>query len=622
MRLVSKRTRLPNKADTKQLEKLVNILFDSGVRLADIEVKLYYDSSSPELKEKIDNAVKVGKLRDVLEKVGIKSNSKLTIEMLKELEESIESRANDLRKQDRLCNFQYNDLEKLESALEEILDRLEDIKKVGNRGLTRKLVQLESAIRNSTNEMIGQLMSDNDRYIEKNLILMLFDYPLLERIGVEIAAKKGFSEDKQIQLLHRLVEHRNWEKYSGLIRELVNQNPSILNTQIDLGDFVSDTSVIEDKYKLLAMLINACKGDPNILDIVDINKIFKTCQQDQELIILGVWQYGIETNAQELEAKTYNHSKKNKEGLNLLAAAIKACDNKTFIEAWQSITAYVKSGLMSQEELKNLVLGVDYGSEQKGVDKIRSLWSMSKEKKNSEAIELIYAKYSDQIEQNESFYNDSGEHKFAKDTNTAKLSKLYKLTGWNITIKEAIEGININKVNVLGNSLLHELIKLREDLYNNVKLNKLEAIKFVISQDGIDIDITGRPDKMTPLHLACRSAQKDIADLLVKKGAKSDLQDHNGISAAEYQPSWQLCKENGTSQESNNDPTVMMMTNIVYDNKLLNHYDLLEDAIKLLGLDEVLHLSKRLDSTLLSEAIENADTDLLLAGLTSVSMET
>lgn len=64
--------------------------------------------------------------------------------------------------------------------------------------------------------------------------------------------------------------------------------------------------------------------------------------------------------------------------------------------------------------------------------------------------------------------------------------------------------------------------------------------------------------------------------------------------------------------------TISMFTEVTYDNPLLNHPELLKSLLSRTSLNEVLNLGGELSKSLVFEAVENSDIELVLAGLSSL----
>ena len=64
--------------------------------------------------------------------------------------------------------------------------------------------------------------------------------------------------------------------------------------------------------------------------------------------------------------------------------------------------------------------------------------------------------------------------------------------------------------------------------------------------------------------------------------------------------------------------TIFSVSDIVYDNELLNHPEILSESLKQYSISEILDLSINIDSELIDRALETGDSELMLAGLMSV----
>ena len=58
--------------------------------------------------------------------------------------------------------------------------------------------------------------------------------------------------------------------------------------------------------------------------------------------------------------------------------------------------------------------------------------------------------------------------------------------------------------------------------------------------------------------------------------------------------------------------------NTIYDNGLLNHYELFKEACEIFGIDKTLNLGSLLSTKLIEEALMEQDTNIILAGLLSL----
>ena len=94
---------------------------------------------------------------------------------------------------------------------------------------------------------------------------------------------------------------------------------------------------------------------------------------------------------------------------------------------------------------------------------------------------------------------------------------------WEITTQEAFYGIDPNKLNARGNTILYELIKYRHK-------NGIRTL-FEMYQHKIDVNLIGRSDGFTSLHLAVCSNQIAVVERLIEEGASLKRYDKWGHSA-------------------------------------------------------------------------------------------
>jgi hypothetical protein len=66
---------------------------------------------------------------------------------------------------------------------------------------------------------------------------------------------------------------------------------------------------------------------------------------------------------------------------------------------------------------------------------------------------------------------------------------------------------------------------------------------------------------------------------------------------------------------------VNAVTDVIYNNELLNHPDLLKESLKAFNINQILDMSLNLDQGLVDEAVNNNDSSLVLAGLISLAEE-
>ena len=96
-----------------------------------------------------------------------------------------------------------------------------------------------------------------------------------------------------------------------------------------------------------------------------------------------------------------------------------------------------------------------------------------------------------------------------------ELSKVLKHYGKEMTIKEAIEGVNLkDKIDAKGNTLVHKVIKDYMKLPNDEKLEN--DLTCLVDKYKAGINDTERKDRNTALHLAARSGNQNVVRILLK----------------------------------------------------------------------------------------------------------
>jgi hypothetical protein len=78
-------------------------------------------------------------------------------------------------------------------------------------------------------------------------------------------------------------------------------------------------------------------------------------------------------------------------------------------------------------------------------------------------------------------------------------------------------------------------------------------------------------------------------------------------------------KKKGCCESIRNKCVIFSVKDMIYDNELLNHPEILRSSVKEFGISRVLDMSSNLSSELISEAIEQNDAELLLAGCISLN---
>ncbi|MDX1917496.1 MAG: hypothetical protein SFT68_05920, partial [Rickettsiaceae bacterium] len=156
--------------------------------------------------------------------------------------------------------------------------------------------------------------------------------------------------------------------------------------------------------------------------------------------------------------------------------------------------------------------------EQKLWNEINELKTIALEYKNISVLEDLYA--------NEDLYNPDGIHILVSkiDETTQKLSQIYKSVGWDISIREALFGIDINQFDSSGSTVLYKLTV--QSILDNK--DKLEYLDYVL-QCGANINLTQRADGKTPLHAAVTAQDLGI---LLKLIAKADIDSFRTLNSS------------------------------------------------------------------------------------------
>lgn len=84
----------------------------------------------------------------------------------------------------------------------------------------------------------------------------------------------------------------------------------------------------------------------------------------------------------------------------------------------------------------------------------------------------------------------------------------------------------------------------------------------------------------------------------------------------------QLLQAKAEVHQNKESPVIAnVVTDIIYNNELLNHPDLLKEPLKTFTLNQIIDMSLNLDQRLVDEAVNNYDSTLVLAGLISLAEE-
>jgi hypothetical protein len=108
-----------------------------------------------------------------------------------------------------------------------------------------------------------------------------------------------------------------------------------------------------------------------------------------------------------------------------------------------------------------------------------------------------------------------------------------------------------------------------------------------------------------------------MSEARITKGRLSDIEDDiDGLIIEQQNNSSN--SSSSPSSSSTNTTTVNLVSEIVYDNELLNHPNLLKKSLEQLTFNQILDLSPNLNQDLIAEAIANNDSSIILGGLLSL----
>ncbi|HJD60553.1 MAG TPA: tetratricopeptide repeat protein [Rickettsia endosymbiont of Omalisus fontisbellaquei] len=155
-------------------------------------------------------------------------------------------------------------------------------------------------------------------------------------------------------------------------------------------------------------------------------------------------------------------------------------------------------------------------------------------------------------------------------------------------------------------NLLEEVTKSMQDQVNSSTMaenQRKEIHEAIMSLDVSVKNIIKRVDVQDPIM---QEITENMKDLLTRKenDTKAFLTLRHKIKVIEH------TLENSTK--------VMKIDKVTYDNKLLNHPELLMEVIKIFGASKAVELSKGLSENLLQEAINNNDIEVVIGGMMSL----
>lgn len=154
----------------------------------------------------------------------------------------------------------------------------------------------------------------------------------------------------------------------------------------------------------------------------------------------------------------------------------------------------------------------------------------------------------------------------------------------------------------------------------------LREVVLALIEKGANVNDKDKSGK-TPLIYVAENGHEDVVLALIEKGANVNDKDNNGYTplmlAVEkgHGEVVKLLKEKIAEGQNKKVVTVQAVTDITYDNELLNHPELLKKSLKDFTLNQIIDMSLNLDQRLVDEALNSNDSSLVLAGLISLAEE-
>jgi tetratricopeptide (TPR) repeat protein len=166
---------------------------------------------------------------------------------------------------------------------------------------------------------------------------------------------------------------------------------------------------------------------------------------------------------------------------------------------------------------------------------------------------------------------------------------------------------------------LCEIFKKADVIIKNLEERQLEQ-----GRDAENVSKTFEQLKITVLSIekeikssGMRFTEKTVIDALVKKVTELDCNNEFNLEML-YQFKQAL---DGLKRNFPENNFVYYINDVIYDNELLNHPDLLQPSVKEFGLCKLLDMSERLSQDFISEVVAQNDSELLLAGLVSINSD-
>jgi tetratricopeptide (TPR) repeat protein len=235
-------------------------------------------------------------------------------------------------------------------------------------------------------------------------------------------------------------------------------------------------------------------------------------------------------------------------------------------------------------------------------------------------------------------------------------SGVYHVTKKIAELRDAIDTVSDEKLSQMYSSLTKEILKVNEmrkdqEILNSevnkvkndmVLLNKkhaalceifkevdviiknLEKRQLEQGRDAENVSKTFEQLQITLLSLEkeiksseIQFNEKIVIDELVKKVIELERNNDFNLEMLDE------CKQDldVLQRKFPENNVVYYINDVIYDNELLNHPDLLQPSVKEFGLCKLLDMSERLSQDFISEVVAQNDSELLLAGLVSINSD-
>ena len=153
-----------------------------------------------------------------------------------------------------------------------------------------------------------------------------------------------------------------------------------------------------------------------------------------------------------------------------------------------------------------------------------------------------------------------------------------------------------------------------------------KEVVLALIEKGANVNDKDKSGK-TPIIYAAENGHGEVVLALIEKGANINDKDNDGnttlirVADKGLGEVVKLLETKIVEDQNKKVVTVQAVTDIIYDNELLNHPELLKESLKVLSLRKIIDMSLNLDQRLVDEAVNSNDSSLVLAGLVSLAEE-